>query len=96
MKRKDKDGLQSRREFFKKAAKSALPILAISVFGTSLFSACGKDEEEEMGDKNNNPGGCNNCASSCSGSCDNTCSGGCDENCSAHCAYNCGSSSYYS
>jgi len=36
--------LQSRREFFKKAAKGALPILGISLFGTSILTSCEKEE----------------------------------------------------
>lgn len=79
--------LQSRREFFKKAATRSLPILAFAVLGTSLLTSCDKDDD----DYNNKPSGCNGC----SGSCDGSCAGSCDESCSAACAFNCGTSQYY-
>ena len=48
MKKSEKnEELQSRREFLKKTAKGALPILGISLFGPSIFTACKKDEKNE-------------------------------------------------
>lgn len=72
MKKSEKDEeLQSRREFLKKTAKGALPILGISLFGTSILSSCGDD------DKKSDNGKCS-CSNTCSGSCDGDCSGNCD------------------
>ena len=52
--KKDEE-LQSRREFFKSAAKGALPIFAISMLGSTVLSSCDKD------DKTVEPsGGCKN------------------------------------
>lgn len=73
--------LQSRREFFKKAAKSTLPILAFAVVGPSLLSSCGEDDDE--------PDAPNGCGNSCSGSCEGTCSGGCDSACEGVCENGC-------
>ena len=83
-KMKKHDELQSRREFFKKAAKGVLPILALSVFGTSLLSSCEKDDEEDGGSNSGNSG-CSGCGNSCSGGCDDSCVSSCEVNC----AYNC-------
>lgn len=81
MKKSEKDEeLQSRREFFKSAAKGALPILAFSVLGPSFLTSCEKD-------KGNDSGGCGK--SSCRGECDSSCSGSCDEDCTDVCAYGC-------
>lgn len=78
MKKNEKDNeLQSRREFLKKTAKGALPILGISLFGPSILSSCGNDDEE----KGSSSSGC---GKSCSGSCDNSCSGSCDS-CTGSC-----------
>lgn len=81
--------LQSRREFFKKAAKGALPILgAIVLAGApSIMSAA------ESGCN------CTSCTASCSGGCTG-CSGGCQGTCTTTCSYGCkgtckGSSSKY-
>ena len=45
-KNEKKEELQSRREFIKKTAKGALPILGISLFGTSILTSCDKDDPE--------------------------------------------------
>ena len=70
--KKDEE-LLSRREFFKNAAKGVLPILAFTVFGSSVLTACEKEDDERTC-KNGCSGGCKK---SCSGSCDNDCSGTC-------------------
>lgn len=88
MKENGKEELQSRRQFFKRAAKGTLPILGVMVFGNVLLSSCGDDKDEDDEPK---PSGCNGC----SGSCSNSCSGSCEESCSAACAFNCGTSQYY-
>lgn len=75
------ENLQSRREFFKSAAKGALPILGISLFGTSILTSCEKEKEIITHGCN----GCSgSCSSGCSGSCDSSCSGSC-ESCTGSC-----------
>ncbi len=69
--------LQSRREFFKKAAKSALPILAAVALANVPVIA------EAAG---TTPSGCNY---DCLGSCDRTCSGSCDNSCNSTCKNGC-------
>lgn len=85
--KKKNEKLQSRRDFFKKTAKSVLPILGVLAIGSTLLS-CTRDDDD---DKPSQPTGCNGC----SGSCSSSCSGSCEESCSARCAFNCGSSQYY-
>lgn len=82
MKQNDSEGLQTRREFFKQAAKGALPILGISLFGVPLISSCDRDDEPGNGGNGGNQGNGGNgscsCSNSCSGSCSDSCSGNCD------------------
>ena len=81
MKKNEKnDELQSRREFFKKAAKGALPILgAIALAGAPGVV---KAAEEAMD--------CNySCSYSCSNSCRGNCYGGCSGSCGGACSYSC-------
>lgn len=40
--------LQTRREFFKKTAKGALPFLAFSVFGPSILTSCESDDDDDF------------------------------------------------
>ena len=92
--------LQSRREFFKSAAKAALPVL-----GAVLISSIPVLKAEAT--TNCYDGGCldvcsNDCSTSCKGECrygcQGSCYGGCQGSCSGRCqgscAYNCGASSY--
>ena len=81
--------LQSRREFFKKAAKGALPILGAIILANAPVIANAAKES---------PMGCNNscyrgCASRCSGRCQTTCNVSCQnhcrDNCGATCKYTC-------
>ncbi len=85
-KKNQNEELQSRREFFKKAAKGALPILgAIVLAGAPLLSKAADGV----------PMGCTGgtCTGSCSGGCDSsckfqcyiTCKGVCRDNCSTTC-----------
>lgn len=77
MENKKMEELQSRREFFKEAAKSALPVLGVAVFGTSLLTSCSE---------RNTPSGC---GKSCSGSCEGDCAGDCDDGCWTACISAC-------
>ncbi len=45
-KNKKNEELQSRREFFKKAAKGTLPIIGVMAFGPGFLSSCGGDDAE--------------------------------------------------
>ena len=85
---KKNEELQSRREFFKKAAKGTLPILALTILGPSVLSSCSKDDDDDEGGDCRN--GCSgSCKDSCSGGCGGGCSGGCDGSCQARCQENC-------
>lgn len=83
-KKKQNEELQSRREFFKKAVKGALPILGVIALGPSVLSSCEKDDPDEWASSNSS-GGCSSCSGSCKGKCDATCrhkcSGGCKTGC---------------
>ena len=68
--------LQSRREFFKRAAKGALPILGAIALASS--PAIVKAAEETM-----------DCNYSCSNSCRGTCYGRCSGSCGGACSYSC-------
>lgn len=75
--------LQSRREFFKKAAKGALPILGAIVLANApaIVNAAEKDPTGCRGCASNCIGGCSGNCVSCVGSCNNTC----DFTCRNHC-----------
>jgi CXXX repeat radical SAM target protein len=81
-----KEEILSRREFFKNAAKKALPIIAAVALinmpkimnaegtvaaGCDCFGSC--------------EGGCTNCTGSCSGSCKDTCENTCKNTCKDTC-----------
>ena len=76
-KKRKNEELQSRREFFKKAAKGALPILAFTALGSSILTSC-----EDYGD--------HGCGSKCTGGCQSSCSGDCDGGCTNNCDGLCG------
>ena len=80
-KKEKREELQSRREFFKKAAKSALPILGAIVLANAPVIANATEDA---------PMGCNyGCTTTCIGSCKGACS-----SCSHGCARTCMSGSY--
>lgn len=82
--KKNTEGLESRRDFFKHAAKAALPILGAIVFAGApqVINAAEKE-----------PMGCNySCSGGCLGSCKYTCSGGCKNACGDGCKYTCSGS----
>lgn len=84
MKTKKNDEIQSRREFFKKAARGVLPIIGFTVLSSMPFinanatSTVGKGCEGCTGLCT----GCTGCTS-CAGWCEGTCLGctGCSANC---------------
>ena len=84
MKKNEKnEELQSRREFFKKAAKGALPILGAIVFANApaVINAAEKA-----------PMGCSRqdgCSATCASSCQRYCTGRCDALCRDSCYNDC-------
>ncbi len=75
MEDKKNNELRSRREFFKKAAKGALPILGAIVLAGSPFLSYASDVT--------------NCQYSCSAMCQDSCTGGCKGDCTSACARGC-------
>ena len=86
MKQNRQEELQSRRQFFKKAAKNALPILgAIALANIPMFA----NATEASGDcQHGCTTGCTGCLSSCSRSC-TSCSDGCASGCHRTCYTGC-------
>lgn len=70
-----REEIQSRREFFKKAAKAALPVVGAAILSSVPFISAEAA-----------PSGCYNYG--CYGGCDGTCSGGC-MGCSGKCTGGC-------
>lgn len=88
-KKMNKEELQSRREFFKKAAKGTLPMIAAIALASAptLVKAA---EDSPMGCLYGCNIGCaGSCASGCTGDCYRSCTGGCDSSCRGTCAGNC-------
>lgn len=75
MDNKKNEDLQSRREFFKSAAKSSLPILMLAAGMTPLLSSCEGDGGSVSCD----------CYGGCDGGCSNNCDGTCGGDCWAYC-----------
>lgn len=70
--------LQSRREFFKKAAKGALPILAAVALAGAPALVNAATPKDPMGCSKYGCGVCtSSCSGACKGGCYTTCSGGC-------------------
>lgn len=82
---KKNNELQSRRQFFKKAAKGALPILgAIAIAQMPLVTSASSSSDC------NCYGGCRGtCYDACKGSCGTTCSGKCIGKCDGTCMNSC-------
>lgn len=69
---KKKDELQSRRDFFKKAVKTALPILGMAIVASTplkLFAS----QSDPSGCDYSCTLGCTNLCTSCTGNCETTC-----------------------
>ncbi len=72
------DELQSRREFFKKAAKGVLPIIGAVMLANVPSVVNATESADPMGCPRYGCGICtNSCTSGCRGGCNTTCSGGC-------------------
>lgn len=103
---KKKSDIVSRRNFFKKAAKATLPIIATAVLLNNPVIAQAK--ETEMGCSYGCAGGCSSgcyvscssgclgtCIGSCKINCDHSCRGTCRNSCQGSCQGSCSYSSYY-
>ncbi|MCI5627543.1 MAG: Cys-Xaa-Xaa-Xaa repeat radical SAM target protein [Porphyromonadaceae bacterium] len=106
MKQNKNEELQSRRQFFKKAAKATLPILG-AIVATNLpfvsHAATNHESETENSCSWGCSGGCSGscgrvcsygCSNSCAGSCSGACKGYCQGSCKGSCAYGCSGYSY--
>ncbi len=86
--------IQSRREFFKNAAKAALPVLGLAIV-SSIPSVSSNARESPMtscifGCSGSCSGGCeNSCYGTCSNGCYKSCSRGCTEVCGGGCGSQC-------
>jgi len=76
--------IQSRREFFKQAAKKALPVIGImALVNVPIYARA--TAIEAMGCNNDCKGGCyTGCYGDCKGGCQKCC-GGCDGTCKNTC-----------
>lgn len=95
MKEKDKnEELQSRRDFFKKAAKAALPIVA--AVALSSMPVVAQSLNHEANRTTDCYGACGySCHGSCQGYCEGTCQGGCKDTCHGSCVGTCTTSCHY-
>lgn len=88
MKEDKNEELQSRRSFFKNAAKGALPIIgAIALAHMPAIANAGEVISGCGGNCSTNcTGECiGNCAGTCKANCQNSCNGGCIGTCKAFC-----------
>lgn len=95
MENKEKNETQNRREFFKEAARKALPIIgAVALLSNPVIAKA--VESESLGCNGYCAQHCSaGCASSCNGcknTCLHSCIGKCDDACARHCANYCNSS----
>lgn len=91
-KSKNNEELQSRRQFFKKAAKGILPIIgAIALGSVSVFTHASSHEGNvETGCSGYCSYGCSRgCDGECRGGCQYTCRGGCQGSCEGSCRGTC-------
>ncbi len=96
--KQDNNNLQSRRQFFKKAAKGILPILgAIALFNVP-FGLMAQEQTKHGGCKTSCSANCSyhcsyhcsyQCVVTCSTMCGNNCGGGCKMTCKYVCAKSC-------
>jgi len=89
-KKKKNEELQSRRQFFKNAAKGALPILGAIALSQMPFIGQAHEAQNEMGCSYGCSGGCSmSCYTTCRMGCSGSCSGGCQGQCTGACARSC-------
>ncbi len=87
-KKERNEEIQSRREFFKNAAKGALPILGAVLLANAPVIARAADSEAPMGCTGTCTGACYGSCKGCSTTCTGTCSHGC-KGCSTTCTGGC-------
>ena len=97
MENKEKNETQNRREFFKEAARKALPILgAVALMSNPVIAKTIQLESTscERGCSANCADSCyRDCTNSCRGTCKDGCKGGCRDTCSTRCDGGCKGSS---
>ena len=91
MKKKNAE-VQSRRDFFKKAAKAALPILGIAVLASNPVVAKAAETATGCSRDNCSYTCATSCYKNCYGTCDTTCKGGCKGGCYNGCYQGCNTS----
>lgn len=86
----DDETLMSRRSFFRKAARSILPMVAMVTIGPGLLSSCGGGGSDEP------EGGCVGCSKNCMNECkgivykvDSSCKSNCYHFCFSNCKGSC-------
>ena len=91
-KKERNEEIQSRREFFKNAAKGALPILGAVLLANAPVIARAADSEATMGCTGTCYGtcygSCNGCSTTCTGTCKHSCDG-CSTTCTGTCKNSC-------
>ena len=90
--KKQNEEIQSRREFFKEAAKKALPVIGAIALASSPIIAQTANRTDPMGCTGTCygmcVGSCKGCEYTCSGTCKNGCTG-CRYTCSGTCKNGC-------
>lgn len=85
-KKNGNEELQSRREFFSKAAKAVLPILGTIVLSHIPIASNANNGKIAMGCNTGCSGGCRTlCEEGCSHSCNGSCKNSCDTRCNNSC-----------
>ncbi len=101
--KKSSEELQSRREFFKKAAKAALPVVGAVVLSSlpieQTLAATGCDGMCSNACISNCEGGCSgeckfSCMGDCKGLCNQSCYSGCRNTCHGTCSGGCAKQAY--
>ena len=95
--KKRNEELQTRRDFFKKAAKGLLPVIGAVVLSHVPLLSQAAENNEEMGCQFGCSGGCSGscgrgCSYDCTNSCRGYCTGGCKGSCSSYCTGSCSGS----
>ena len=102
-KQKEKDEIQSRREFFKNAARKGLPLLAAIALTSLPIISQAHESKIELGCNEGCYGSCyggcyytckNSCDSTCKGTCELSCEGSCKDTCKGSCKDTCWKSGY--
>lgn len=91
-KKVNSEELQSRREFFKKAAKSALPIIGVvAMLSVPVIANASKQYPQscQYDCTYSCRGGCAGCTGGCQGGCQGRCYGSCSSSCGATCLNAC-------